>query len=104
MENNCLEIVAPLKKTIYDCNLKARVNHLSSMFQLFFTETPVYDYATVNTSDTTKFMKYHAKLLERGIFIAPSQFETCFLSSMHSQQDIKQTVMVVTDLLNSYFN
>jgi glutamate-1-semialdehyde 2,1-aminomutase len=99
MEKKCEAITAPLKKTVSDCNLKVQVNHLVSMFQLFFTDTPVYDYATVKTSDTSKFMKYHAKLLERGIFIPPSQFETCFLSSEHSQQDIEQFVMVAAALL-----
>jgi glutamate-1-semialdehyde 2,1-aminomutase len=66
----------------------------------FFTETPVYDYRTVKTADTVKFMKYYAKLLQKGIFIPPSQFETCFLSSAHSQQDINQTVEVATTVLS----
>lgn len=92
MENNCKKIVTQLEKTIHECNLKVQVNHLASMFQLFFTEASVHDYATVKTSDTRKFMKYHAKLLEKGVFIPPSQFETCFLSSEHSQQDIDRTV------------
>jgi glutamate-1-semialdehyde 2,1-aminomutase len=104
MERKCGEVVAPLKKTVADCNLKVQVNHLASMFQLFFTDTSVYDYATVKTSDTSKFMKYHAKLLENGIFIPPSQFETCFLSSEHSQQDIEQFVTVATALLGSQEN
>jgi glutamate-1-semialdehyde 2,1-aminomutase len=97
MEKKCSAIVNPIKKAIRECNLKAQVNNLASMFQIFFTETPVYDYATVKTSDTNKFMKYHAKLLEKGIFIPPSQFETCFLSSEHSQQDIEHTVTSVID-------
>ena len=95
MENNCKAIVTPLKKMIGECNLKAQVNNLASMFQLFFTDAPVYDYATVKTSDTNKFMKYHTKLLKNGIFVPPSQFETCFLSSEHSQQDIEQTVATI---------
>jgi len=99
MESNCREIVTPLKKTIHEYNLKVQVNHIASVFQLFFTETPVYDYATVKTSDTNKFIEYHSKLLEKGVFIPPSQFETCFLSSEHSQQDIKHTVTAVTALL-----
>jgi glutamate-1-semialdehyde 2,1-aminomutase len=104
MERTCEAIVTPLKKRIHECNLKAQVTNLASMFQLFFTDTPIYDYATVKTSDTNKFMKYHAKLLEQGIFIPPSQFETCFLSSEHSQQDIKHTVRVATDLLGLHLS
>jgi glutamate-1-semialdehyde 2,1-aminomutase len=104
MENKCNSLVAPLKKTIRESKLKAQVNHLASMFQIFFTETPVYDYATVKTSDTTKFMKYHAKLLENGVFTPPSQFETCFLSSQHSQQDIDYTAKAAAPLLASQEN
>jgi glutamate-1-semialdehyde 2,1-aminomutase len=91
MESNCEAIVTPLKKTVSECNLKVQVNHLGSMFQLFFTDTQVYDYATVKKSDTSKFMTYHVKLLEKGIFIPPSQFETCFLSAAHSTDDLDKT-------------
>lgn len=104
MENKCEAIVKPLKKIMRESNLKVQINHLASMFQLFFTETPVYDYRTVKTADTVKFMAYHAKLLQKGIFVPPSQFETCFLSSAHSQQDIDRTVEVVTTILSEQGN
>ena len=99
MERKCEAIAASLKRIIADCNLKMQFSHSASMFQLFFTDTPIYDYATMKTSDTNKFMKYHAKLLEKGIFVPPSQFETCFLSSEHSQQDIEQFVTIAAGLL-----
>ncbi|MBN1245164.1 glutamate-1-semialdehyde 2,1-aminomutase [Candidatus Bathyarchaeota archaeon] len=99
MEKNCEAIITPLKKTVRDCNLKVQVNNLASMFQLFFTETPVCDYATVKTSDTNKFMKYHKKLLEKGVFIPPSQFETCFLSAAHSNDDLNTTAACVISAL-----
>jgi glutamate-1-semialdehyde 2,1-aminomutase len=100
MEKRCEALVAPLKKTISDCGLKVQVNHLASMFQLFFTETPVYDYATVKTSDSAKFMAYHAKLLAKGVFVPPSQFETCFLSIEHSGQDIEYTTQIVANVFS----
>jgi len=99
MEKNCEAFVAPLKKAINESNLKVQVNHLASMFQLFFTETPVYDYATVKTSDTNKFMRYHAKLLAKGVFVPPSQFETCFLSASHSTEDLDTTVACLISTL-----
>jgi len=100
MEEKCEALVKPLTKTIHESNAKVQINHLSSMFQLFFTETPVYDYTTVKTADTDMFMKYHAKMLERGVFVPPSQFETCFLSSEHSQQDIENTIEVAKAILS----
>jgi glutamate-1-semialdehyde 2,1-aminomutase len=99
LENKCKAIVNPLKELILESNLKLQINHVASMFQVFFTETPVYDYLSVKTADNVKFMAYHAKLLEKGIFAPPSQFETCFLSSEHSNKDIERTVNVATNIL-----
>ena len=104
MESKCDAIVKPLKKAISESGLKLQINHVASMFQVFFTETPVYDYSSVKTSNTVKFMKYHAKLLEKGVFIPPSQFETCFLSSAHSHQDIENTITVTTTVLSEKAN
>jgi glutamate-1-semialdehyde 2,1-aminomutase len=104
MERNCEAIVNTLKKTISECDLKVQVNHLASMFQIFFTETPVYDYATVKTSDANKFMVYQKKLLEKGIFVPPSQFETCFLSAAHSAEDIDKTVARFISVLKTMEN
>jgi len=100
MEDKCEAIVKPLETIIRESNLKVQVNHLASMFQLFFTDVPVYDYATVKTSDTAKFMMYQAKLLEKGVFVPPSQFETCFLSSEHSNRDIEYTVQVAAKVFS----
>ena len=102
MEQKCETLVKQLRKAINDYKVKASINQLSSMFQLFFTETPVYDYRSVKRADTAKFMNYHAKLLEKGIFIPPSQFETCFFSSAHSHEDIQNTIEVTTTALQSF--
>jgi glutamate-1-semialdehyde 2,1-aminomutase len=62
------------------------------MFQMFLTAEPVTDYASARKADNKKFMVMHRKLLDRGVFVPPSQFETCFLSSAHSDGDLKETV------------
>lgn len=61
--------------------VKASVNQLGSMFTLFFTETEVMDYETAKTADTTLFGKYFQRMLQQGIYLAPSQFEAMFVSS-----------------------
>lgn len=99
IENVCKSIVNPLKKTIQDYDLKLQVNQIGSMFQLFFTENQVIDYKTAKTADNKKFMQYHTNLLNNGVFVAPSQFETCFVSNAHSKKDIKKTVNVITEFL-----
>lgn len=100
MEEKCKLIVNPLEKIIGESDLKLQISHVASMFQLFFTENSVYDYQSVKTADNNKFMKYHTKLLKKGIFVPPSQFETCFLSTTHSKQDIDHTVEVASAILS----
>jgi glutamate-1-semialdehyde 2,1-aminomutase len=100
MEEKCKLIVNPLEKIIGESDLKLQISHVASMFQLFFTENSIYDYQSVKTADNNKFMKYHAKLLKKGIFVPPSQFETCFLSTTHSKQDIDHTVEVASAILS----
>jgi glutamate-1-semialdehyde 2,1-aminomutase len=54
-----------------------------SMFSLFFTATPVRDYATALTTDTKHFAKFFHACLARGVFLPPSAYETAFLSTAH---------------------
>ena len=81
--------------------MKAQVNGLASMFQIFFTATPVNDYATVKTSEIQKFNSYFKNLLKQGVFIPPSQFETCFLSTAHSEEDINATLTAFDNALKT---
>ena len=67
------------------------VNRMGSMFTLFFTSTPVTDYETAKTSDTSRFGKFFHHLLERGVYFPPSQFEAAFLSTAHTDEDILHT-------------
>jgi glutamate-1-semialdehyde 2,1-aminomutase len=99
LEKKCESVVKPLQNLVDESDLKMQLNHIASMFQLFFTQTRVTDYATVKTADNVKFMSYHAKLLGNGVFVPPSQFETCFLSSAHSAEDLKYTVDCLLDVV-----
>src|SRR5437870_6702776 len=68
------------------------VNRVGSMFTFFFTEQPVTDYASAKRSDTAQFGRFFRLMLERGIYLAPSQFEAAFLSTAHSEADIGRTI------------
>ncbi len=68
------------------------VNRVGSMFTFFFTGRPVTDYESAKRSDTAKFGKFFRLMLERGIYLAPSQFEAAFLSAAHTEEDIGRTV------------
>jgi glutamate-1-semialdehyde 2,1-aminomutase len=69
-----------------------QVTSISGMLCVFFTKTPVTDFATAQNSDTAAFAKVWRGLLQRGVYWPPSQFESAFISVVHSKQEIEQTI------------
>ena len=67
------------------------VNRVGSMFTFFFNEGPVTNYESAKRSDTVRFGRFFRAMLERGIYLAPSQFEAAFVSAAHSEEDIRRT-------------
>jgi len=68
------------------------VNRVGSMFTWFFTSQSVTDYESAKTSDTARFGRFFHHMLERGVYLAPSQFEAAFVSGAHSEEDVCYTV------------
>ena len=68
------------------------INRVGSMFTFFFTPDPVTDWESAKKCDTARFGKFFHFMLERGVYLAPSQFEAAFLSAAHSEEDIRDTV------------
>jgi glutamate-1-semialdehyde 2,1-aminomutase len=68
------------------------INRVGAMFTMFFTPDPVTDWESAKQCDTARFGRYFHFMLERGIYLAPSQFEAAFLSTAHSEEDIRYTV------------
>ena len=75
------------------------VNRVGSMFTFFFTPDPVTDWPTAERSDKVRFAKLFHFMLERGVYLAPSQFEAGFISAVHSEDDIRHTV----DAMKEFF-
>lgn len=92
LEKICEELKKTLVDLATDYRIEAQVNNIASMFQIFFSPYPVIDYNSAKLSDTHKFHIYFQELLKQGIFIPPSQFETCFLSTAHSKEDLEKTI------------
>ena len=67
-------------------------SRVGSIFTWFFTGEPVTDWASAARSSTELFGKFHRAMLEGGIYLPPSQFECCFLSAAHSEEDVRVTV------------
>ncbi|MGH9614640.1 MAG: glutamate-1-semialdehyde 2,1-aminomutase [Bryobacteraceae bacterium] len=68
------------------------INRVGSMFTFFFTRQPVTDYESAKHSDTARFARFFHWMLDRGIYLAPSQFEAGFVSTAHSEDDIARAV------------
>lgn len=75
------------------------VNRVGSMFTFFFTPDPVTDWDSAARSDKARFAELFHFMLERGVYLAPSQFEAGFISTAHSEADIQETV----DTMKEFF-
>ena len=78
-----------------------QVARSGTMFGLFFSETPVTSWETAKLADTGRFAAFHGGMLERGVYLAPSQFEAGFLSTAHADVEIDATVDAARDVLSS---
>lgn len=88
-----------VRTTLRELKLPWVFHRLGSMFCLFFSAEPVRDLASAKRSDPEKFAAYFRACLERGVYFAPSQFETGFLSTAHSLEDIERTAAVMREAL-----
>ncbi len=80
---------------------KVCVNQAGSLLGIFFTPSLVTDYESAAASDTTRYADYFGYLLDRDIYVAPSQFEAMFLSDAHTQEDIAYTCRTIGEFLSS---
>ncbi|MBT0158360.1 glutamate-1-semialdehyde 2,1-aminomutase [Candidatus Bathyarchaeota archaeon A05DMB-2] len=92
LEENSERLKKALVDLASDSHVEAQVYNVASMFQIFFSSQPVIDYASAKLSDTKKFQAYFQELLKQGVFIPPSQFETCFLTTAHAEKDLEYTI------------
>ena len=76
-------------------------HRIASMFCLFFASGPVFDLASAQRSNLKMFAKFFRACLKRGVYFAPSQFETGFISTAHTSEDIERTGAVVREVLPS---
>jgi glutamate-1-semialdehyde 2,1-aminomutase len=92
LENKADNIEREMKKYLEHKGLGYQINRVGSMMTLFFTNSNVLDYNSAVSSDTARFASYFHKMLEQGIYLAPSQYEAFFVSVAHSEEDIEKTI------------
>ncbi|MBD3320144.1 MAG: glutamate-1-semialdehyde 2,1-aminomutase [Chitinivibrionales bacterium] len=78
------------------------INAVASMMCMFFTKGPVRSYENAVKADTGRFARYHKKMLDQGIYCAPSQFEASFISTAHSGSDLDAILSAARKAMN-YF-
>lgn len=92
LEQRGLELEKGIRENLHKLGLELIFQRVGSMFTLFFTSEPVFDFQSAKRSDTERFANYFREMLNRGIYLPPSQFEAAFLSLAHTEQDIEKTV------------
>jgi glutamate-1-semialdehyde 2,1-aminomutase len=92
LENKGRMLFSGLEDAAKAAGVKVVINRIGSMGSLFFGEDPVTDFASAKASDAEKFKGYYAKMLEQGIYLAPSAFEACFVSTAHDEKSIQKTI------------
>ena len=86
------KLVLGLESAAREAGVKIQAHQAGSMFSLFFNEGTVKDYASSAASDQEAFKVWFRAMLEQGVYLAPSQFETLFLSLAHTDEDIDRTI------------
>ena len=92
LEEKGRRLFSGLEDAAKSAGVKVVVTRVGSMGSLFFGEDPVTDFASAKASDAEKFRVYYAKMLEQGIYLAPSAFEACFVSTAHDEKSIRRTI------------
>jgi glutamate-1-semialdehyde 2,1-aminomutase len=90
-----------LRKALAQTKIPGQVNSTGSLSTLFFAADPVRDYTAAKRSDTKRYARFFREMLDRGVFLAPSQFEAAFVSTAHTAQDIDRTIAAATDSLKA---
>ena len=86
------KLVLGLESAAREAGVKIQAHQAGSMFSIFFNAGMVKDYASSAASDQEAFKVWFRAMLEQGVYLAPSQFETLFLSLAHTDEDIDRTI------------
>jgi len=95
------ELVNGIKDSIQKVDISCSIAGFTSMFCLYFGEEPK-NYVDALNLEKDRFIKLYWMLLKKGVFFPPSQYETCFVSYAHSDEDIERTVEAVSECLKSF--
>lgn len=101
LERKTLRLAEGLKTIAQDLQFPVWINSVGAMFSAFFTDQPVRDFKSACTSNSELFAAFFRGMLERGIYLAPSQYEAVFLSTAHTDENIDYTLEQAREVLKS---
>jgi glutamate-1-semialdehyde 2,1-aminomutase len=90
-------LVSGLRTELRDAGIAAQINAIGSLSTIFFSAEPIGNYTAAKRSDTKRYARFFREMLDRGIFLAPSQFEAAFVSVVHTSADIDRTLAAAHD-------
>jgi glutamate-1-semialdehyde 2,1-aminomutase len=86
-----------IRKVLTDANIVFTINRVGSMISVHFDANPVYDFATAKNGDNDTFKKFFHGLLKRGVYIAPSAYETWFITDALTYEDLDFTINAIAE-------
>lgn len=92
LEKASAKLAAGIKAAAVDAGVPIWQNRVGTMFASFFSEKAVSDWPSAKESDTERFGKFFQEMLKQGVYLAPSQFEAGFMSTVHGDEEIEATV------------
>jgi glutamate-1-semialdehyde 2,1-aminomutase len=101
LEVRSLYLEDGLRRAAEEAEVPVRINRAGSLLTMFFTNQAVTDFESAKRSDTNRYAAYFRSMLDRGVFLAPSQFEAMFVSAAHSDDDIAATIEAAGEALAS---
>ncbi len=101
LESISAALAEGMAENLKKLGLNYAINRVGAMLCMFFTECQVVDFASVNTVDLERFTRYFWASLQRGIYLAPSQYECMFPSLVHGEEDLEATLRVHFEALKA---
>ena len=96
-----MKLVEGLNGAAHEAGIAFRAQSVGTMFGFFFTDTDVHTYDDAKTADAERFVHFFSGMLERGIYLAPSAFESGFLSSAHTNADVDATIAAAREVMQT---
>lgn len=94
LDSKTERLMTGLQSAADDAGISLKTGHLGSMAGFFFSEEDVHDFDDAKKCDLDRFAKFYRYMLDKGVYLAPSQFEVCFVSLAHTPEDIDQTIAI----------